>query len=1212
MVMADEHVPPRAMPERHPRSSAETGPTGQAGESSTAGSLLDATSSPKHRGHQDDSARSPTAAGVMLVPRGRGSTRRRLQNRSGRAGFLLHDLAAGHAEFRGPDGDDANLQVRTPESSRLLDARRGKRPGALSEADAGQSPASPGSPRGKSPSEPFTDPSMSSSPHDPSGLDIDSAQIVHMALNLSESRRMAARSSASRGTPPRLVPLRDAASASNLRQHLQQQRRTSRRGSPKPGRESSPTVSPAVRLSGTAAADFETGHDREYRYLFSASTLARAQKAKEHMELMAQYWRLLEKLPPLKPGFDRPVPSSPPGTSTGAQPSRVPSIEPSLLPLGRQYNPLQYIRNRKVRARERKVIDGERQGFGDVDEVRLWVDEVCSSSSSSSLHPFSDMDRPPMPTFRGADESKTQATPDAAARAAARPRRPRVDWFVEPCDMVADAYWLEQDDHRHLIEDRQWRKIFPDRVAMAKSVSHETADASPVLPPFSLHGDSLHDVHATGMSKIDTNHSHGSTRDRAKQKLQNIRTYPHRHTGSLGHHHEYMWGKNDSASELSDSGNESQADQKFKWLNRRGTISSNTNDLLQKQMLEMVAKEARERELDDTVADAKPPGSPEVMTPEPTVRSHPPSRFHSRTTSPADLARVGGRAVVDRSRPGSPLQMYHFSRNSIDETDPHSRQSMEKVASTPASPELRSVRDVEPAITLSPPWSRPGSPTKNAINKIKQIMRDKSSDAGHGPREKDDRDDGRRLARLPDSASSPTRPGPSARRRSSPPKKLPFERPSESARAQRTPGGMRLQPDDQVVGLRGMFKGPRLDTVIRGGVSKLGDILWKKDGSGESQPEFESTDESESERARRRHLTAAPVLAKQTMRARDRGQQRDRHFLDAMPEFNHAPGRSHSAGDSYQGSTPSESVGHSRKSSRFDLLKPPRIQPPSTSSSVSPPGVRQIRLNDSDISESESFIGRLPESVRDALRPPDAADESGKRQSRHWSIADKSRSTEQTRLSRREIARMRALILSSGIKAMEIDRRANEPCGLSGMQSLAGLGTSSGTGRRVELADLAELNPDGSRQFVCREFYPATAKSLGGAIQVSGQRWQASADRFTHKTSPELQRRIGALHSRLVGELSDMTRRAADEADETGRDLALGQPLKLKHVVDTIEKMLRRRRRRLRWVRRALWLTVEWLLVGFMWYVWFMVVILRVLFGVSKGVWSAVRWLLWM
>jgi hypothetical protein len=98
----------------------------------------------------------------------------------------------------------------------------------------------------------------------------------------------------------------------------------------------------------------------------------------------------------------------------------------------------------------------------------------------------------------------------------------------------------------------------------------------------------------------------------------------------------------------------------------------------------------------------------------------------------------------------------------------------------------------------------------------------------------------------------------------------------------------------------------------------------------------------------------------------------------------------------------------------------------------------------------------------------------------------------------------------------------------------------------------------------------------------------------------------------LIADLTAKTRKAADEADELSRDLAMGQRLKIKMVIDVIEKMGRRKRRRFRWVRRGLWLGVEWVLVGFMWYVWFVVMVLRVVLGVGRGVVGGVKWLLWL
>lgn len=1227
-------------PENRSRTSYETG------ESSTTGSLLDATPP------IDDSLDLPpnsSPGGVQpgsAIPaptRQGGSTRRKLRHRSG-AGFLLQDKVAG-------DGDlnhrrsvrDASHHPRaraspapwTPESPRSNAARDNKLKVPSDTASPRQNTASPQSSRSKSSSGSKNDaagarlPRQSSPQYDVPRLDIDSAQIVNMALNLSESRRLASRR-VSRVTPPRLAPVPDGSSGSNLRQHFQQQRRSSRNMSPKPNQAPSPRLSSGARLSSPLQPGFDAGHDGQYRYHFSTSTLSRAQKAKEHLELMAQYRRLLDTLPPLKPGFERRRTTSPPSSPIGnIRTTKSSSQNNAASAVGRQYNPLQYIRNRKVRARERKVIDGERQGFGDVDGVRLWVDKICSHSSS--LNVYSDEDEPSVPAFPSADEPEGPTSPDAASRAAARVRRPRVDWFIEPCDMIADAYWLEQEQHKHLIEDRQWRKIFPPMASISRPMSRETDDPSHPIPSFSFQNESPPDARSSGNGKVDSDLSHNSTRHRAKQKLQNIRALPHRHSGSLGgQHHDFVRLKKDFASDLSGSDNDGKNDtnQTIRPV-RSSTISSNTNDLLEKQMREMVAKEARERELAEEAFDNEAIGSPPVMTPERNPLSQPPSRFHSRKGSMVDTSDSDRNAAVhDRSWPGSPPQ-FTLGQQGEDLDDQPPRQLIERFSSLPTSPELRAVGDgAEPvaiANQLSPPWTRGGSPTRNPLSKIKHIMRDRNGDSGNGPHSTEPEQEEDRRISAPDAILPADKTPPPNGRQSSPTKRSVPERQSEPWKMHRSSGSLRLRPDDQGVGLRGIFKGPRLDTVIRGGVSKLGDMLWRKDGSIESTPEPESADESESERARGRLRSSLPLSRKPSKRTQDDDQHPSKHFLDSMPEFHHTPGIHHtrSAGDSHREATPSESANHSRQSSRFDLLKPPRINDRNSSSSASPPGYRKVRLGDSDASESESWHGSVPEGVQGAEKPPHSAlappgaDETGRRQSRHWSIADKGCGTQQARISRREIARMRALILSSGVKAMEINRRAAELHKPFVNESLAMKGMPFGTScSGVGWADIAKLCPDRTQlraqQATYCELYPLAASALGGAIQASGQRWQVSADRFTNKTSPELQRRIGDLRSRLVDDLSEMTRSAADEADETSRDLALGQPLKVKHVVDIIEKMLRRRRRRLRWVRRALWLTVEWLLVGFMWYVWFVVMILRVFLGMGKGVWRGVRWLLWL
>ena len=68
----------------------------------------------------------------------------------------------------------------------------------------------------------------------------------------------------------------------------------------------------------------------------------------------------------------------------------------------------------------------------------------------------------------------------------------------------------------------------------------------------------------------------------------------------------------------------------------------------------------------------------------------------------------------------------------------------------------------------------------------------------------------------------------------------------------------------------------------------------------------------------------------------------------------------------------------------------------------------------------------------------------------------------------------------------------------------------------------------------------------------------------------------------------------------------------MKRINDKIERMIRGRKRRFRWLRRGGWVLVEWTLVGVMWYVWFLVVLCRIVLGIGKGLVGSVRWLLFL
>ncbi|KKF97470.1 hypothetical protein CFO_g217 [Ceratocystis platani] len=144
------------------------------------------------------------------------------------------------------------------------------------------------------------------------------------------------------------------------------------------------------------------------------------------------------------------------------------------------------------------------------------------------------------------------------------------------------------------------------------------------------------------------------------------------------------------------------------------------------------------------------------------------------------------------------------------------------------------------------------------------------------------------------------------------------------------------------------------------------------------------------------------------------------------------------------------------------------------------------------------------------------------------------------------------------------------------------------------------------------ELHHLAAQTYSQAQASHEAEWQRVAAGFSAQTTVKLHAEIEAVRSLITADLLQFTRRTADEADEASRGMAMSQGLKAKRAEEAIEKMLRRKRRRFRWLRRGMWLGLEWMLIGFMWYVWFVVTIMQIVLGVGKGVVRGVRWLFWL
>ncbi|KAL7620235.1 hypothetical protein AAE478_009228 [Parahypoxylon ruwenzoriense] len=1052
-------------------------------------------------------------------------------------------------------------------------------------------------------------------------LDVDSTQIVNMALSLSESRRLAARRNVSSPIPPRLTQLPDTPGGGSLKHHLQQQRRTSRNISPKPGRALTPGAISSPKLISPLKGAFD--QDGGYTYHFSSSTLNRAQKAKEYLELMAQYRRLLQFVPPLKQdGRSRPPSSSHSTSPTTARPLLNPLTGSLQVTLGRPYNPLQYIRNRKVRARERKAIDGEAQGFSDISRVTDWIDETSRSAAASTLTSGT----PSLPPFQGAHDNSNQELPASniprPISIVGKPKRVRIDWSIDPADMLADAYWLEQDDNKYFIEDRHYSKIFPWGPGAQISASSQTKEPSAsVISPSSTREGEVNDIAAaleadtTSPTKAETESSLTSARDRARQKLHDLRGIHHKQNGHG--HHDLLRFRKGSLSDTSDS----ESDRKRR--NRNGTITANGTDLLEKQMNEMLAKEASEEqkenlsEIDRGYLKQLPL---RMETPEQASQALEP--MHSRRGSRVGIIENLEKSNRNRVSQGSPVGS---GRPSLEVPGQNHRLSADLDSSRPVSPESKSSRGRNgqmPTIgmDLSPPVSRPGSPNRKPFSRVKSIFRDRSRE----------RDVAREKENNLDSPIEPPEPlslstvvverlqSPDRRRSKSLTRKI-ISR-TENHKSHRSIGSVKLRGDD--LGLRSIFKGgARIDDVIRGGVSKVTDLIWKKDSDGDTDSTTSSSDDSDDESRRGRARESVTPSRDNSKRPRDKNLQKN--YLDVMPPFKPAT-QDVTASQETETPTLNSPTLRSSRSPRFDRLKPPRIDIRKASPSSEPDRARVRLSRDFDVSDAESRerdsvapIDKPQNTSKDAgdVDPPPPSQVVQRRPQpgsralsyggRHWSISNRSPPPHGAQVSRREAARIRTLVLCSGIKAMEISRRAHEPHPLFALDN-KDIG--------LPWTDISPFVPDEKIGLAVpqTELFTTTARLLSESIEQSIQISETSTAKFVIETVPVLQRRVEALHDRVGGDLMDMTHRAADEADEVNRDLVDSQRLQVKRVVDTMDKMLRRRRRRFRWARRAGWLAVEWVLVGFMWYVWFVVTVTRVFLGIGKGVVGVVRWLLWL
>ncbi|PKY06010.1 hypothetical protein P168DRAFT_289405 [Aspergillus campestris IBT 28561] len=1020
------------------------------------------------------------------------------------------------------------------------------------------------------------------------GLDRDSLQIVNLALNLSESRKKNSlgRSASSRissggwtaPNAPSSLSYADTqppvAGPSARRRRASTQLATDDRGKPiNASTSTAPNEQPSVQnfLPQSVGPD-------SLPQEFSRSTLARAEKARNYFELLSEYLRLLHSLPPLRP-------SGASGSSSGSPP--VTTGE------GRAYNPLQVIRNRKVRFRERCPLVPESQGWTDVEKVHEWVDLVESRHSQQSRSSF---ERLRLPPFENSSKSTVHhedieepdfmpASPPSSLRRVSRTssvkaRRPRLDWLVSPAESLADAAWVESDLNKTKIIDKDGNHLYPDPASIVTSDDEMDVDAGQTrLPNNRLSVDADQHTSRTSLSSTSSflpADLKGTDRGRRRHRAPVSPQFPQSKPAMP----DRVGSKRDKLNMRSISSLSTSSTSDDDYYNSRSDYTKSY-----KQLQRSNVPLGR--------------GSADDVKRMPTLQPIKPTR-HSWSERRASVS--SGRSFGDRYDPLTSLAALDSIRS----------------ANTTYAEHFPSI-----ASPLSSASSRSPSPTKRLSRAVGS--RSRSSIRFKEP---PDRHSMESVALHKESLEGPPRspklgPGP-------PPDRAPPAQQDDPSR----PSLHTRKGSIQESKLRGIFKGPgKIAGKVGNEVSKMGDLIKKKDHqphSRKSSANSITTDENASETedpkgektsSRMALLRRLPTFADESTRPR---KDPDKSLKTSAPNPSSpvlTSPRDGLAGElkalglgsprRHATDTQLYSIGESQgKSERVPASQkaseaPARISKPERAMTFGPElhsiqkQIKKRRHQD----PTGSFTMHRPPVT--GLAQAQASTASSPRrpltplsgQSRSWSISRRSVSSSLSSgvPNKREVERTRALLLSSGVKAREITRRAESVRTPTPEFLLRAYGTDA------PIPAVARLHE-----------HDLAARRLLEEFEKTHRRFQTSLDHFTRDTSAPLRSQLSKLEDTVDQSINPRVRTTTQEAEALSIQLNTTSTLAVKQLSDALDRGVRKRHRRLRWLRRAGFVMLEWALVGMLWWVWLIVMAFKLLRGVLRGTISGVRWVLWL
>ncbi|KAL8773670.1 MAG: hypothetical protein Q9209_001436 [Squamulea sp. 1 TL-2023] len=1088
------------------------------------------------------------------------------------------------------------------------------------------------------------------------GHDTDPAQIVSLALSLSESRRRNVgggrlsplyvnpnrrQVSSEQGTG-RLSGSYGSVGGANLRKHLNEKRRISRDITPRSSTQSTESPSPKSARSSdgeNASASsryLDTDTSDEVFKNPSSATMARAERARITFELLYQYRRLLQYLPRL------PIHAQSQPTTAEA-PSDPEFTDRDYL--GRAYNPLQYIRNRKVRGRERKHLDAEADGWKDLDSVKHWIDAIASEhKATKSLMP-KQVALPPLHVSQS-DLQSTQILSNTDSSGSSNTRSAKseqhdMDWQFAPWDLLADAAWLTRDDNLRLIEDGKGSKILPQNKQPKEATPRTSLEhpRGPLRRSLSLVRRGVEDerrsLELESPKKKGKSRGHLLGKSYNSTKMGNGYDIPRDRKG--------RWQRSFGRSRSPSSSEESMTDgmNGHAWGSHRDRDGLDSA-ALEKQMMRLLATEFEE----DPVSISKlVKPAQELPNEDRTDRRGEQVSDSPATDGPQDQARSPehGIPTISPAPPRGPSDIKEDRgrqpRSSLDDLDVTAPSSPSTFKFGPSifinrsAPNSRSVSPKKQLPSRFRPTIRSGSKSRRTVSEYRIASVTQSPTKGRLPRTMDmESDEIQQTVHKSDSENnllSPVTAELLGKR---------FRRMNNSSSSLRA-GKEGREPESR---FKGLLKGTRIAELVGNEVSRVGDKIWRRDAgalSRASSPVNAPVTEGWDTDGENSTLENSPEtdLSRVTTKTDDGGSTSRLRTKHGQPKYHHpnlpvfrssmsqaSPGSPTSTSPENHPITRQQLAQKARgRSSKFERLAPPRIDMRNVSPSTSPPRSRTRTNNINEISHNtrtsrsdhrvrsadrrlNDVLG-IPGTVRNVAGPTGLANLSSNTShrpgmdNRQWSISDRSVSNTRTgSVTKRDIARVRALLLSSGIKANEIARQADT------------VGDPPFLPLLREIHHRWENEKKNIPRVPRQQEHLLTAKLIVQEIEATNQRLRDAAETYSDKTIEGLHQSLKDLDAYVSNNLIPMVRGSADGADNLSTELLTTHTLAVKRVNDAVELVLRRRRRRLRWLRRGGYVVLEWMLLGIMWAVWMVVVAIRLVRGVLGGAFGIARWMLWL